>query len=68
MKYMTVDEVRERWSVSRDVVYEYISSGQLQAVKIGRSWRVKPGDLEKFEREKMRQDQAELKSRRLIAF
>lgn len=67
MKYITVDEIKDRWNVSRDVVYDYINSGQLQAVKFGRCWRIKPGDLEKFEKEKMRRDQAELKSRRLIS-
>lgn len=67
MKYITVDEIKDRWNVSRDVVYDYINSGQLPAIKLGRSWRIKPSDLEKFEKEKMRRDQAELKSRRLIA-
>lgn len=67
MKYLTVSDVQERWNgISGDTVRRYIASGQLKAVKIGRSWRIKPSDLEKFEREKQKMDEAELHSHRVV--
>lgn len=65
MKYLTVADITDRWSVSADVVYDYIANGKLPAVKLGRSWRIKPSELERFEKEKQKSDQAELKARRL---
>lgn len=44
----TVEEVMELLSVSRRTVYTYISSGQLEAVKMGKYWRVKHEEIEKF--------------------
>ena len=32
MKYMTVTDVKDRWGVSSDVVYDYIAAGRLKAV------------------------------------
>ena len=67
MKYLTVSDVQKRWNgISGDTVRRYIASGQLKAVKIGRSWRIKPSDLEKFEREKQKMDKAELHSHRIV--
>lgn len=67
MKYLTVSDVQERWNgISGDTVRRYIASGQLKAVKIGRSWRIKPSELEKFEREKQKMDEAELHSHRVV--
>lgn len=67
MKYLTVSDVQERWNgISGDTVRRYITSGQLKAVKIGRSWRIKPSDLEKFEKEKQKMDEAELHSHRIV--
>ena len=39
MKYMTVTDVKDRWGVSSDVVYDYIAAGRLKAVKFGRAWK-----------------------------
>lgn len=67
MRYLTVSDVQERWNgISGDTVRRYIASGQLKAVKIGRSWRIKPSDLERFEREKQKMDEAELHSHRVV--
>lgn len=44
MKYMTVTDVKDRWGVSSDVVYDYIAAGRLKAVKFGRAWRIKQCD------------------------
>ena len=64
MKYMTVADVKDRWGVSSDVVYDYIATGRLKAVKFGRAWRIKQSDLETFERNKYTEDAAELRARR----
>lgn len=59
MKYLTVSDVQERWNgISGDTVRRYIASG--------RSWHIKPSDLEKFEREKQKMDKAELHSHRIV--
>ena len=66
MKYLTVTDVKERWGVCSDVVYDYITAGRLKATKFGRCWRIKPSDLEAFERQKAADDAAELRARRVI--
>lgn len=68
MKYMSVAEVKDRWGVSGDVVYDYIAAGRLRAVKFGRAWRIKQSDLETFERNKYTEDAAELRVRRTGGF
>lgn len=68
MKYMSVAEVKDRWGVSGDVVYDYIAAGRLRAVKFGRAWRIKQSDLEIFERNKYAEDAAELRTRRTGGF
>lgn len=68
MKYMSVAEVKDRWGVSGDVVYDYIAAGRLRAVKFGRAWRIKQSDLETFERNKYAEDAAELRTRRTGGF
>lgn len=68
MKYMSVAEVKDRWGVGGDVVYDYIAAGRLRAVKFGRAWRIKQSDLETFERNKYTEDAAELRARRTGGF
>lgn len=68
MKYMTVTDVKDRWGVSSDVVYDYIAAGRLKAVKFGRAWRIKQSDLETFEHNKYTEDAAELRARRTGGF
>lgn len=68
MKYMSVAEVKDRWGVGSDVVYDYIAAGRLKAVKFGRAWRIKQSDLETFERSKYTEDAVELRARRTGGF
>ena len=64
MKYLAVADVKDRWGVSSDVVYDYIATGRLKAVKFGRAWRIKQSALDIFERNKYTEDAAELRARR----
>lgn len=44
----TVNEVKDILKVTQRTLYNYIKSGDLKAVKIGKYWRVKKSDLEDF--------------------
>ncbi len=44
----TLKEVEEILSVTRKTIYNWLKSGKLKAVKVGRQWRVKKEDLEAF--------------------
>ncbi|MBU1144590.1 MAG: helix-turn-helix domain-containing protein [Firmicutes bacterium] len=44
----TVDEIKEILKVTQRTLYNYIKSGNLKAVKIGKYWRIKKSDLEEF--------------------
>ena len=47
-KLLKADEVAELLSVSRSFAYALMQTGQLPTVKLGRSVRVRPEDLEEF--------------------
>jgi len=47
-KLYTIDEIAEILKVTQRTIYNYIKSGTLKAIKIGKYWRVKHSDLEKF--------------------
>jgi excisionase family DNA binding protein len=44
----TIDEVAQILKVSKRTVYNYIKSGFLKAIKVGKYWRVMHTDLETF--------------------
>jgi excisionase family DNA binding protein len=46
--YHTVQQVADRFQVSFDVVYELIGSGQLNAIKFGRCWRIPEEALSEY--------------------
>lgn len=39
-RYWTVDDLKELWNCSDRTVYEYLRSGELKGMKVGRSWIV----------------------------
>lgn len=51
-KYFTCKEVAERYGVSEYTVWRWIRSGRLDAVCIGRIYRVSLEQLEAFESKK----------------
>lgn len=47
-RFMTVGEVAEVLRVSTMTVYRLINSGELPAARIGRSFRLRPEDLDSY--------------------
>lgn len=47
-KLYTIDEIAEILKVTQRTVYNYIKSGSLKAIKIGKYWRVRHEDLAQF--------------------
>jgi len=47
-QYLTIPEVSSILRVDRRTVYAQINAGRLRAVRIGRQYRVRPTDLDKF--------------------
>ncbi len=47
-KYYTLEEVAHLLKVGRMTVYRWVWAGKLQAVRIGRMWRVPHDALEAF--------------------
>lgn len=47
-RYLTVAEVAQRMRVSKMTVYRLVHSGELPAVRFGRSFRVSPGAVEEL--------------------
>lgn len=47
-KYLSVNEVAERISVTPQSVRIWLKSGKLRGVRAGKLWRVTEEDLEKF--------------------
>lgn len=47
-RLLTIDEVAFQLSLSKSKVYELLNNGSIRVVKIGRSRRVSPGDLDLF--------------------
>jgi excisionase family DNA binding protein len=44
----SVEEVTQILKVTQRTLYNYIKSGSLKAVKVGKYWRVKQEDLREF--------------------
>ncbi|MCF8038969.1 MAG: helix-turn-helix domain-containing protein [Desulfohalobiaceae bacterium] len=47
-KWLTVEEVANQCQVSSLTVRRWINAGELRAAKLGKSWRIKPEDLDAF--------------------
>ena len=45
---MTVAEVAQLMRVSTMTVYRLIKSGELPAVRVGRSYRLRPSDIDRY--------------------
>lgn len=46
--YQTVQDVSERLDVAQATVRQWIKSGALRAIVIGKSWRIADADLDQF--------------------
>lgn len=47
-RYQTVQELAERLEVAEATVRQWIKSGELRAIDIGKGWRIADTDLERF--------------------
>ena len=47
-KLLTTQEIADYLGLTQRTIYTYIQSGSLRAIKIGREWRIKEGELEAF--------------------
>ncbi len=47
-RYQTVQELAERLEVAEATVRQWIKSGELRAIDIGKGWRIADSDLERF--------------------
>jgi excisionase family DNA binding protein len=47
-RYQTVQELAERLEVAEATVRQWIKSGELRAIDIGKGWRIADTDLELF--------------------
>ena len=45
---LKAEEVAEKLSLAKSTVYKLIQSGSIQSVRIGRSVRIRPEDLEEY--------------------
>ncbi|MFU8785885.1 MAG: helix-turn-helix domain-containing protein [Candidatus Izemoplasmataceae bacterium] len=48
LKLYTIEEVTKILKVTQRTVYNYIKSGELKAIKVGKYWRVRHTELERF--------------------
>jgi len=49
MKFLTVNEVAQRWHLNRVTIYHYIRTGKLDAIKLGKAYRISEKAIEDFE-------------------
>jgi excisionase family DNA binding protein len=47
-RYQTVQELADRLEVAEATVRQWIKSGQLRAIDIGKGWRISDTDLKRF--------------------
>jgi excisionase family DNA binding protein len=48
MEFLTVEEIANTLKVSVQTVRNWIKTGKLPALKVGRQWRVRKEDFEKY--------------------
>ena len=66
-KYMTIEEIAERWLCSKDYVRKLIISGQRSGAKLG-GWKVRQDELLRFEKAKEKADMERLRQQRVGFF
>ncbi|MDQ2727022.1 MAG: helix-turn-helix domain-containing protein [Actinomycetota bacterium] len=47
-RFVTVSEVADQLRVSNMTVYRLVQSGQLPAVRVGRSYRIRADDVDRY--------------------
>lgn len=44
----TIDHLHDHYGISRDTLYDWLQSGELKGLKLGRVWHVTPDDWAAF--------------------
>lgn len=57
--FLSIREAAARWGVSQDIVYDLVGSGELEAFKIGRNWRITMQALLAYEKSHSNQNRPE---------
>ena len=52
-KYLSCNEVAELYGVKVLTVWDWIRKKKLPAIRLGRDYRIRPEDVERFEQERM---------------
>jgi excisionase family DNA binding protein len=60
---LRVREVAQRFEVTEETIRDWINSGRLSAIKIGKSWRINSEDVERIFREGLPQEPRPCQSR-----
>ena len=47
-KYYSVTQIAKKYSVSREAVHQWIKSGKLKAVQVGKLYRISETEIKKF--------------------
>jgi excisionase family DNA binding protein len=47
-RLLRVDDIADRLAISRSMAWKLVACGQIRSVRIGRSVRVRPGDLDSY--------------------
>ena len=47
-KFLKMQDIAARLNVSRATIYRLIKAGKIPAVRVGKNYRVRPDDLEKY--------------------
>ena len=47
-EYLTPREVMEQLAIGKNTFYKIVSSGELPAFRVGRQWRVRKADLDRW--------------------
>ncbi|MGH2966287.1 MAG: helix-turn-helix transcriptional regulator [Solirubrobacterales bacterium] len=54
-RLLRIEDIAERLAVSRSMAWKLIAQGQLRSIRIGRSVRVRPSDLEAYVADALRE-------------
>lgn len=52
MKFFTSADIAERYGIKVSTVWDWLRSGKLKAIRIGKEYRISEEDLKKFEKER----------------
>lgn len=63
-KYLTLEQLAERWLCSKESVRRLIISGRLSAVKLG-GWKIRQDEVLRYEKAKEQEDAEALRQRRV---